>query len=203
MSNSPQFQRTNKAIIQAMINLLKTKPFEKITVQDILDETPVTRATFYAHFQDKYEIAERMLAQFFELKESVKKNAHTGTSTSFSASMEKIFNDNRDLTNALLKIHTGKVDFRQAIANELKRDYLAMSTSPNKEIEARVYSQAYAELHLAYIDSPFRDFSLEGITEICMNITLHLLGLDGDDETRLFLYNRIAKNTIAKPKNIY
>lgn len=60
-----------------------------------------------------------------------------------------------------------------------------------------------AEHSIAYIDSPFRDFSLEGITEICMNITLHLLGLDGDDETRLFLYNRIAKNTIAKPKSIY
>ena len=42
------------------MKLLKTKPFEKITVQDILDETPVTRSTFYKHYHDKYEIAEKM-----------------------------------------------------------------------------------------------------------------------------------------------
>ena len=38
MSNSPQFQRTDKAILQAMVSLLKKKSFEKITVQDILDK---------------------------------------------------------------------------------------------------------------------------------------------------------------------
>lgn len=47
MKENPQYLRTDKAIRQALIVLLKTKPFEKITVQDILDETPVTRSTFY------------------------------------------------------------------------------------------------------------------------------------------------------------
>ena len=64
MSNNPQFQRTDKAIMQAMVSLLKKKSFEKITVQDILDETPVTRATFYAHYHDKYEVVEKMLDHF-------------------------------------------------------------------------------------------------------------------------------------------
>jgi len=43
---SPQYLRTYKAITNALIHLLREKPFEKIIVQDILDETPVTRATF-------------------------------------------------------------------------------------------------------------------------------------------------------------
>ena len=50
MQTNPQYIRTDKAIKQALITLLKNKPFEKITVQDILDETPVTRSTFYKHF---------------------------------------------------------------------------------------------------------------------------------------------------------
>ena len=56
MQQNPQFLRTDKAIKQALIHLLNVKPFEKITVQDILDETPVTRSTFYKHFHDKYEM---------------------------------------------------------------------------------------------------------------------------------------------------
>ena len=56
MQENPQFLRTDKAIKQALIHLLKTKSFEKITVQDILDETPVTRSTFYKHFHDKMKL---------------------------------------------------------------------------------------------------------------------------------------------------
>ena len=65
MQENPQFLRTDKAIKQALITLLRTKPFEKITVQDILDETPVTRSTFYKHYHDKYEIVERMQKEYF------------------------------------------------------------------------------------------------------------------------------------------
>ena len=74
MQNNPQFVRTDKAITQALISLLKVKPFEKITVQDILDETPVTRSTFYKHFHDKYEIAEKMQQEFFEAQAHSKKH---------------------------------------------------------------------------------------------------------------------------------
>ena len=43
---SPAFQRTDQAIVRALINLLNEKTFEKITVQDILDAAPVSRNTF-------------------------------------------------------------------------------------------------------------------------------------------------------------
>ena len=76
MQNNPQFVRTDKAITQALISLLKVKPFEKITVQDILDETPVTRSTFYKHFHDKYEIAEKMQQEFFEAQDTLQKAFH-------------------------------------------------------------------------------------------------------------------------------
>ncbi len=60
---SPQYERTHKAICNALVELLKDKPFEKITVQNILEAPPVTRTTFYKHFRDKYEIAELMQRQ--------------------------------------------------------------------------------------------------------------------------------------------
>ncbi len=53
--------KTNKAIIDAFIELLMEKHFKKITVQEICANALVNRGTFYAHFQDKYQLLMQML----------------------------------------------------------------------------------------------------------------------------------------------
>ena len=93
MSHSSSFVRTDKAIMQAFIDLLKEKSFEKITVQDILDKTPVTRATFYAHYHDKYEIAERMLEQFFQLRNATRAKLETVSSSKMDSIIRKIYSE--------------------------------------------------------------------------------------------------------------
>lgn len=40
----------------ALLNLLEEKPFEKITTIDICKTAGVPRATFYNHFDDKYDL---------------------------------------------------------------------------------------------------------------------------------------------------
>lgn len=39
-------------------NLLKTKPLDKITIVDIVEDCEVNRQTFYYHFQDIYDLIE-------------------------------------------------------------------------------------------------------------------------------------------------
>ena len=56
------------------MTLLSRKPFEKITVQDILDNTPVSRATFYKHFKDKYEIAEKIQEEILDARKELRQN---------------------------------------------------------------------------------------------------------------------------------
>jgi AcrR family transcriptional regulator len=49
-------------------NLLKTKEFDKISVQEIADAATVNRATFYDHYADKFSLLECLVARrFFEL----------------------------------------------------------------------------------------------------------------------------------------
>lgn len=48
--------QTKQALIKAFIQLVPKKDFEKITIADITAEAHVNRATFYAHFNDKYEL---------------------------------------------------------------------------------------------------------------------------------------------------
>lgn len=50
--------RTESIIKAAAFRLFESQPFERVTVQMILDEAGVSRRTFYAHFRDKYELME-------------------------------------------------------------------------------------------------------------------------------------------------
>jgi len=47
---------TKAIIADTMFNLLKTISFDKINVQMILDESLVSRSTFYRYFKDKYDV---------------------------------------------------------------------------------------------------------------------------------------------------
>lgn len=193
MSENPQFLRTDKAIMQALISLMREKPFEKITVQDILAETPVTRATFYAHYHDKYEIVERMLSHFFAMKEAAQAKASPGQDFDDRTSLQKMYQDNRELIEALQKIHTEKVDFRRAIANELEQEYLSCSDSPSKKVEARIYAQAMTELHLSLAGDEHPDFSPAYWNQVFIAVTMKLLDLTGDRETRHFLEKKLSQ----------
>lgn len=48
--------QTKQSLINAFFHLVSKKDFEKITISDITKEAHVNRATFYAHFNDKYEL---------------------------------------------------------------------------------------------------------------------------------------------------
>lgn len=48
--------KTKEIITQAFVRLLDTVSFDHITTQMILDESGVSRSTFYRYFKDKYNV---------------------------------------------------------------------------------------------------------------------------------------------------
>lgn len=58
MKNSTDLRviKTKNALTQAMVQCLKEKTFDEITVQDICNKAMTRRSTFYTHFADKYEL---------------------------------------------------------------------------------------------------------------------------------------------------
>lgn len=191
MARNSSFIRTDKAIMQAFIELLNEKSFEKITVQDILERTPVTRATFYAHYHDKYEIAERMQEQFFMLCDEVRLKLMEGVSNAqHQQIVRKSFLANRELTKALFKIHTDTVDVRKAIVKTYEDYYLADSKDSTSLTEARIFAQARAELELSFVnDEHF--FTFDQTNEMMLNVFLKLLRLDRDKEVREFVQKKL------------
>lgn len=64
----PRVRRTRQLLQEALQTLLKTREFDTLSVQDIADAATVNRATFYAHYPDKFALLECMVAgKFHEL----------------------------------------------------------------------------------------------------------------------------------------
>ena len=50
--------RSRRLIREAFLDLLREKPYEKITVTDIVRRADINRSTFYAHYQDIWALVE-------------------------------------------------------------------------------------------------------------------------------------------------
>lgn len=51
---------TKKAIYYTFIDLLSTKPFDKITIRDIVEACGINRNTFYYYYSDIYDLLEEI-----------------------------------------------------------------------------------------------------------------------------------------------
>ena len=99
--------KTNKILFDALLKLMKKKNFEKIKISDICEEALINRSTFYAHYEDKYEL---LMALFEEQKISLLEKLENNENTNFSKEylMELLniiinhIDDNRDIYSAIL-----------------------------------------------------------------------------------------------------
>lgn len=58
--NNRQYQSSDIRMKRAMLELLNTIPFDKITVHMICERAEVNRSTFYAHYADIYDMIGQM-----------------------------------------------------------------------------------------------------------------------------------------------
>jgi AcrR family transcriptional regulator len=59
--------RTRDTLGDALVALMHEKPFDDITVQEVLDRAGVGRSTFYAHYQDKEDLFLSDVEDFFKM----------------------------------------------------------------------------------------------------------------------------------------
>lgn len=189
---SKQNQRTKQAIIAAFLRLLEKKPFDRIVIQDILDETPIARSSFYAYFHDKYEIAEYLerevlkaieglgyLLVFFDHPES----------GSLPAKMPDTFREYRPIFLALLKIKTDRVDLIGKLTASIRQNYIETTRNTDRrylETEADMYADVFARfiIYTLMHDVPPQAL-MSDFKTMYMNVFMRLLTLDDDSEAEL------------------
>ena len=62
--------RTRNALGDAIVSLLQEKPFDSITVQQVLDRAKVSRSTFYTHYRDTNDLFLSDAEDFWEMMSS-------------------------------------------------------------------------------------------------------------------------------------
>ncbi|WP_341302954.1 TetR/AcrR family transcriptional regulator [Lysinibacillus sp. FSL H8-0500] len=102
----PRVLRTRKSIMDAFIELSTKKEFKDITVKDITAEAMINRATFYAHFEDIYDLLEKVLAEVFLIN------------LDYYILAENMFNE-----ETVISIFTAITNFQRSLSSRCHRGY--------------------------------------------------------------------------------
>jgi AcrR family transcriptional regulator len=61
-----RIRRTHERLGNAMVQLIRVKPIDEITLQEVLDRACVGRSTFYLHFSDEEDLLLTQLENFLD-----------------------------------------------------------------------------------------------------------------------------------------
>lgn len=98
--------KTQKCLYDALVNLMKDRPFEEIKVSDICNEAMINRSTFYAHYNDKYELLADYIKDLKELltKELDKNKNISNTKEYYLEMIRLLLNHIEDRKNTYIEV---------------------------------------------------------------------------------------------------
>lgn len=79
-------QITKRALEASLKNVLRTKPLNKITINDLAEDCGINRMTFYYHFKDIYDLVEWVC-----IEDATQAIATTSTTTRGNRALRKSF----------------------------------------------------------------------------------------------------------------
>ena len=152
-------RRTRKTLQSAFIKLVSEHGFKAVTVQMLADEAMVNRATFYRHFEDKYDLAEKAYGQIAADYAAVIRSSKVKSGQDIYRIMFEHVALYSHFYKAMLHtmpqiqdwIMTGTENEIRAVAHELEMDPDAMTIPP--DIVFRYLSAANIGVVLWWLDA--------------------------------------------------
>ncbi|MDE7354128.1 MAG: TetR/AcrR family transcriptional regulator [Acetatifactor sp.] len=195
MKRKLQFERTDRDITEAFLRILLEKPFEKITIQDIITEAMINRSTFYQHFPDKYAILENLQKKYVtELTDLVNNvRTHDGINLKqIDQIMGSYFLKNRQVLCILFHTKTEHVDILKQF-RILFADYFRRSSSQLTELEAYLMSGNFLDFFVYYLEHDIEPENYSSLLfESYYNITIHFFRMEQNPEAQKAFLDLIA-----------
>lgn len=119
--------KTKLSIKKALFKLMKEKDFDRITVQDIADESMINRNTFYLHYLDKYDLLEKITEQhLLQFERSLEARVDITTSfteNDFKETLKSVFhNIEQNMEFYQIQLNSnGKLSFQLKLREILKK----------------------------------------------------------------------------------
>lgn len=198
--NTASYRRMDKVILNAFIELTAQMPFESITVQKIADTALISRYTFYAHFHDKYEVAERIQDDLYQefirliLQEIPAINAATPNRQQvMDVAILEFYQKHAARTQSIINIHTETIDFSGRIKTFLAENYKSrFPDHENLDLESKLYANMAMTLSEYYISNT--NSLLNNKSRISSYIYTFLYAIGIHDESLIQKeYNRFMK----------
>lgn len=145
--------KTQNNIKTTFIRLLEEKNFNSITVQNILDEALINRKTFYNHFYDKYDLAEKIINEFLEEFSSFieLRSKDYESMENFLDQVEIVYKkiyEQKKLILAVWNINTEKINFYDSLQNILQVKYKEYTILRNSEDNIQFQSLIFSTIVL-------------------------------------------------------
>lgn len=158
--------RTRKHLSTTIIQMMQTQSLDKISVIDICKEAIVNRATFYAHFEDKYHLLSFALEElkddiFASLNENLKAENELDLVLEIAYATFNFVKDHKSKIASLLTfnrnekvISTIKDSLSRTVKQQLQKFHTTFPGNVPIAITSVAYAGALIDLCLWYLDNP-------------------------------------------------
>lgn len=186
--NTATYQRMDKLILNAFIEISQEMSFESVTVQKIADAALISRYTFYMHFHDKYELAERIQDDLYqEFTQFIQKtipsiDAVEATATEHRQMMDvailEFYRKHTAQTQSIINIHTETIDFSGRLKTFLAENYKSrFPDHENLDLEAKLYANIAMTLSEYYISNANSSISNKAMISSYIHTFLYAIGI--------------------------
>lgn len=118
-----RYKRTQRNLRSALIELLKDKKIDKISVRELSERADINRATFYLHYDSPYELLVSLENELFDKVFSAYKNNAIHNPDDFFSLLYKCIYENHELSRILFNPNIG-YNFWEKLSNEIQSYYI-------------------------------------------------------------------------------
>lgn len=181
-TNDRRIRKTKKALREALAKLLTEKELYTITVQELAEEADIHRGTFYAHYQDVYDLFHQIEDSVIEELAALMDSDEDYTCEGVYTALVNYISENARLYKAFFT--KGNYSFQKRIAQWLESAYLKSWEDENpdfKQTERMNYLTAYHIRGLISIIERWveTDFALpkNEVIQLLHDVDYHIDGL--------------------------
>jgi AcrR family transcriptional regulator len=97
-----RYRRSERLLQQGLVELLAVKDLKSISIRELTEKADVHRSTFYAHYEDIYELYDQMIRQFYgRITDIINKDYKGKLADCYSRLLEYAY-DNKELSMIVL-----------------------------------------------------------------------------------------------------